>query len=221
MATRPSHRTLVTLAALNIAIHITAMAFAALGMRPGTPAIPLAERMAFLATSPPGWTVGWGAWMLCAVIDVAFIAALAACDARRSPLTTLGLAVVAAGAAIDLTWDTIHITVLPLIAATRPRPDALFLAVERAAWACGAVVANAFYSIATLLVTWALRAGGLVPAASLWLAAATFASSMLMVVAGFTGVPRQLELASVPTIFFFVLWTALTARALARRTPGA
>jgi hypothetical protein len=214
-------RMLIPLAAFNIAIHVAAMTAAALGMRPGTPAMPLTERMPFLATSPPGWTLGWGLWMLCALVDVAFIAALAACDERRSPMITLGLALVSAGAAIDLTWDTVHITVLPLIAATRPPPTALFLAVERAAWACGAIVANAFYSIATLLVTWGLWAGGVAPVASLWLAAATFAAGMLMVVAGFTGVPRHLEMASAPTIFFFVLWTAFTARAVvARRTPG-
>lgn len=204
----------------NIGVHVAALAFAALGMRPGTPAIPLAERMAFLATAPPGWTLGWGLWMGCAVANLAFIAALASRAPRTAPLAALAVPLAVAGAAVDLIWDTVHIVVLPLLAAQGADAADTFLAVERMAWAVGAIVANGFYSTATLLVTLALAAAGLIPERARRLGVATFGLGLLMCVAGFTGVPFHLEAVSGPTILVFCAWNYTAGEALARQPAG-
>ncbi len=208
----PSMNALRLLAFSNIAIHLAAMAFAALGMRPGTPAVPVEERLAFLAGYPPGWILGWGAWMLCAIANVAFIAALAARAPERSGRAALAVTLAAVGAGVDLIFDTVHIVVLPLVAGQTPPAVPLFLAVERMAWAVGAVVANGLYSAATLLVTLELR--GRIPRLAVLAGAGTFACGMLMCAAGFTGVARHLEIVAGPTIACFVVWTFTTARAL-------
>jgi hypothetical protein len=209
-----SGRSLTALGVLNVGVHVVAMALAALGMRPGTAAVPLAERMAWLASYPPGWTVGWALWMLCAVADLAFIAALATRVPSPSPLATLAVTLATTGAAVDLTWDTVHVTVLPLVAGLTPPPVPVFLVIERLAWTVGAVVANGFYSAATLLVTVALRTAGLVPGHVLALAAGTFGFGLLLCAAGFTGSARHLELAAGPTVVVFILWILATLRAL-------
>ncbi|MCM2256073.1 MAG: hypothetical protein NDJ94_10415 [Vicinamibacteria bacterium] len=201
---------------INIGVHVAALAFAALGMRPGTPAMPLAERMAFLATAPLGWTLGWGLWTGCAMANLAFIAALASRAPRTAPLAELAVPLAVAGAAVDLIWDTVHIVVLPLLAAQGPDAAGTFLAVERMAWAVGAIVANGFYSTATLLVTLSLAAAGLIPERARLLGIATFALGMLMCVAGFTGVPFHLEAVSGPTILVFCAWNYAAGEAFAR-----
>jgi hypothetical protein len=45
-------------------------------LRPGSVLAPLPERMAYLASRPLAWSLGWGIWMLCALVLVAFMAAL-------------------------------------------------------------------------------------------------------------------------------------------------
>jgi hypothetical protein len=204
-----------TLAAINIGAHVAAMALAALGMRPGTPAVALEARVAYLAAWPAGWIAGWAAWMLCAVADVAFIGAIAVRAPERSALAALAVPLAVAGAAIDLTFDTVHLTILPLLAGQGAPSAPLFLAAERIAWAGGAIVANGLYSAATLAVTLALAAGERIPRLATWAGVATFACGMGMCVAGFTGVARHLEIVSAPTIGCFIVWVFATARALA------
>ena len=52
------------------------VAIAALGMRPGTAIIALAERRGYLAAAPFGWTFGWGVWMLCALALIGYVAGI-------------------------------------------------------------------------------------------------------------------------------------------------
>jgi hypothetical protein len=147
---------------------------------------------------------------------VAFIAAIATRTRARLGWAILSVALVVAGAAIDLTFDTVHLTVIPAIARREPPDVALFLAVERMAWAVGAIVANGLYSAATLLVTLALSASRAIPRVAAIAGVGTFLGGALMCVAGFTGDPAHLELASAPTIAFFIAWTFTTSRALGR-----
>src|SRR5438309_11408370 len=100
-AARANHLTL--LAWLNVALHVIGLAIIIIGMKPGTPMVSLAERLAYLSKSPPGWTIGWGVWMLCALCLIAFCAELA----RRLPshysyAAQLAVILAAAGGAIDL-----------------------------------------------------------------------------------------------------------------------
>ena len=202
-------------AGLNVGLHLLGLALALIGMRQGTPLVPLDERLAYLASRPIGWSLGWGTWMLCALALVAFLAVLAT-HAHGAPLASLAVTLAAAGAAIDLLCDGVQIAVLPGLASARLSDPSVFLAWERAAGVGGTVVANGLYSVAVLLAAIALRGRPGMPAHALSLGVATFGAGMLMVVAGFVGDPRRLELATGPTIGAFLLWTVAVARALLR-----
>ncbi len=199
-------RALLLLAWLNALLHVLGLLLAVVGMRPGTPAIALEQRMAYLASRPAGWVAGWSVWALCALVLVGFFGALLACarEGEAGPLRSLALALGAAGAAVDLSCDTLWIVVVPDLAASGQ--TALFVTLERALGAAGLVVANGLYSIAVLIAALSLREGRL-------LGYATYVFGMLMVAAGFTGDPRHLEWTTGPTIVAFVGWTLMVARA--------
>jgi hypothetical protein len=205
-------RILTLTAWLNVGLHVVGLALAVTGMRPGTPLVPAAERAAYLAGRPLLWSLGWTTWMLCALALVAFLAALARAVPEAGAVMGPVVMLAAAGAAIDLLCDALYITVLPDLA--RDGPGRLFLAVERALGVGGVVVANGLYSVAVLLATLALRVRPAAPAFVRALGYATFAAGMLMVAAGFTGDPRQLALATGPTILCFMAWTVGVARSL-------
>ena len=213
-AEAPPPGRLLAAAAANVVLHVVGLALALWGMRPGTAAFSLDERMGYLASHPLGWSLGWGTWMLCALALVAFFAALQPW-APDPDLALLALALAAAGAGVDLLCDVGQIVVLPDLAAWTPRDAALFVASERGLGAGGTVVANGLYSLAVLLAGFALRAR--LPVSALALAAATCGAGLLMVVAGFSGQPRLVELSTGPTIAGFLLWTVVTSRGLSRR----
>jgi hypothetical protein len=189
---------------LSVALHALGLG-AALGMRPGTAVVDLPSRMAFLAAAPLRWSAGWGVWMLCALSLVAFFVVAA----ERLPALAgrAALALVAAGAAVDLFCDAGQAALLPALAG-----DArLFLAVERLLGVGGAVVANGLYTLATLVVTLSVRSGwprlfGLL----------CVAGGAAMVAAGFGGVWRYVELTVGPTMLFYCAWAVATANVLDR-----
>jgi hypothetical protein len=207
-------RLLVLTAWASVAFHVAGLGLAVVGMRPGTPLVPAGERALYLAGRPLAWCLGWAAWMVCALALVAFLAVLAQVLPQASAMLATAVMLAAAGAAIDLTCDTLFIVLLPGLAAGGPTP--LFLVVERALGAGGVVVANGLYSAAILLATIGLRAEPGVPALVRGLGYATFAAGMLMVAAGFTGDPRQLEVATGLTIVPFLAWTVGVSRSLSR-----
>src|ERR1700712_2330757 len=76
MPSARSQGALSSLAWANVALHGAGLAVAWYGMRPGSLAVPLAERMAYLAGRPAGWIGGWGIWMICTILLVSFMAVL-------------------------------------------------------------------------------------------------------------------------------------------------
>jgi hypothetical protein len=208
-------RPLTRLAWLNVGLHVAGLAFAALGMRPGTPLVGLDERLAYLAGYPLGWSLGWGTWMLCTLALIAFFAALARQLPEHADAARLALILAAAGGAVDLFCDAVYITVLPWLAASySPASEWLFRTVERLATAGGTVVANGLYSIGTLLLTLCLRGRkGLVPG-TLGLGYAVFGCGMLLTAAGFLHDAWYLALATGPTIGGFCLWVLWVARSV-------
>jgi len=198
------------LAWTNVAVHLAGLAFAAVAIRPGTPAVPAAERAAYLAARPLGWTLGWATWMACALALIAFLAVIAAI--RPSPAAQVAVALAAAGAAVDLICDAVYITVLPDLAAAGPTP--LFLAAERALAVAGQVAANGLYSIAVLLVTLDV---GRRDHRALALGTATFAAGMALAGAGFGGDPTALAISAGATILCFCGWTLAMSHALQAR----
>ena len=205
-----SLRALLVLAWLNVVLHAIGLALAVVGMRPGTGVNPLADRMGYLASHPPGWVAGWCVWGLCALVLVGFLGALSARSRERQEGAVRGLAVslAAAGAGVDLTCDTLWITVIHDVAASGQVQ--LFVALERMLGAAGVVVANGLYTVAVLLVALTLREGR--PQGY-----ATFAFGMLMVASGFTGDPHHLEWVTGPTITCFLAWMVVVAGAERRR----
>jgi hypothetical protein len=198
-------RRLVMLAWVNVALHALGLVLAAVGMRPGSPLVPLAERMEYLAGGPIGWSLGWGVWMLCSLLLFLYVAAL-----RDHLAGGLAMALTAAGMSVDLLCDVAQIRALPLAAASDSKP--LFLTLESLLFAGGATVANGLYSLAVLILTLALgrRIGVLARLSGLGTAVAGAA----MAAAGLIPSPRLLELVTGPTIGLYSLWTVLVARDL-------
>jgi hypothetical protein len=201
---------------LNVVLHIVALVFAYFGMRPGSPLVPLPQRLEYLAQAPPGWSLGWATWMLCGGALVAFLAALVQRLGERADLARLGLTVAIVAAAFDLCCDSVYIVEFPALAATQPPSENLFLVVERVTGLASLVIANGGYSVATLLIALALRGRkGLVPGAvAVGYGVAGF--GLLLAAAGFTGVPWHAEWATPPTIGLYCVWVPLVARSFER-----
>jgi hypothetical protein len=224
MNTAALHRSLTLLAWLNVGLHLLGLVFAAVGMRPGSPLMSLADRQAYLARIPAGWSVGWGTWMLSSLALVAFFAVLAHHLPEHAALARLAVVVVAAGAMVDLFCDGIYITVLPALAARGSEAEAAFLAAEGMALAGGLIVANGAYSVGTLLLTFCLRRRPGIRPLLVGLGYAVFGLGMVLVVAGLARNAHLAAFATVPTVGLYCLWAVLAARAVevpaAESAPG-
>ncbi len=207
-------RLLTPLAWANVAAHAAGLILAWFGMRPGSVVAPLAGRMAYLAGRPPGWTWGWGVWMLCTLLLVAYMAALRLRAPGPSLAARLALVFTAAGMAIDLLADVVQIQVLPLTAQAGSSGAAVFLAFERLALTGGATVANGLYTTGVLLMTISLR--GLLGKPARIAGAVTVGAGAVMALAGLLPWPELLAAATGPTIGFYSLWTLLVARDVRR-----
>jgi hypothetical protein len=203
---------LTVLAWLNVVLHALALVLALVGLRPGSPLVPLAERLQYLSGSPPAWTLGWAAWVLCALALVAFFAALAHRLPEQAPAAPLAVTLAAAGAVLDLFCDAAYISVLPRLAARQPPAAETFLAVEQLANVGGLVAANGMYAVGTLLLTLCLRNRGGLPPGVVACGWGVFLFGMVLVAAGFLGEPRLAELATGPAIGLFCVWVVLAAR---------
>jgi hypothetical protein len=184
---------------LNVVLHAIGLVFAVVAMRPGTPAAPLAERMAYLAARPPGWTAGWLVWMGCAVTLVVFMVMLARRD--RSSLTRTAAMLAILGAVLDLACDAAYIVLLPARAAG---DVSRFVTFERVLTAASLTGANGLYSIAVLVATL-----GVAPSAGVarWSGLLTFTGGVMMAVAGLTFDPVHVIVATAITIPSFLAWT--------------
>jgi hypothetical protein len=207
-------RLLPALAWANVALHGLGLAVAWFGMRPGSVLVPLSQRMAYLAASPPGWTWGWGIWMLCTLLLAAYMVALRLLIPGRSLAPRLALVFTAAGMAADLLSDVVQIQVLPLAARAGASGESLFLAFERLALTGGATVANGLYTAGILLMGIALRP--LTRTSTSLTGAATVLAGAAMTLAGLLPSPELLAASTGPTIGFYSLWTLLVARDLGR-----
>jgi hypothetical protein len=181
----------------NVVVHLVGLGCALL-MRPGTPLLPLDQRMRFLAQAPAAWSAGWGVWMLCALALAGFFVLLASRlpeAAARAVLLCVGAAL-----AVDLFCDAAQMAVLPLCARGEP---ALFVVVERAVGLGGTLVANGLYTLATVLAAWVLRRR--------LFALAVAVAGGAMCVGGLLDVPRVIEISTGPTIVLFCAFTARVA----------
>jgi hypothetical protein len=217
MPRSPFWFSLTGLAWVNVALHVVALVLAVVGMRPGTPLVPLPERLHYLARAPLGWTAGWVAWMFCAVVLVAFLAAVTRRLGERAFLARLGLTVAVVGAAFDLFCDAVYVLVFPMLASGTPVPESLFVVLERITGIASLVIANGAYSVAILLVTLELQARPDLTPFTVEVGYAVAGFGFLLAAAGFTGVPWHVEWATGPTIGLFCVWVLLVARSLRPR----
>ncbi|HEV7787323.1 MAG TPA: hypothetical protein VGQ28_18415 [Thermoanaerobaculia bacterium] len=216
MSSSGSQRALPNLAWANVTLHGVGLTLAWFGMRPGSIAAPLADRMAYLAARPAGWIGGWGIWMICTVLLVSFMAVLRSRLPAPSPAADLALAFTSAGMAVDLLCDVIQMQALPMAAAGQGQVN-LFLALERIAFTGGATVANGLYTAGIVLMTFCLRPITGMPARLAgW---ATGLSGAVMVLSGLVLSPALLVASTGPTIGFYSLWTVLVARDLQQDRP--
>jgi hypothetical protein len=209
--TRDTFR-LFVLAWLNVVLHSLGLIVAWFGLRSGSVVAPLAERMAYLAADPAIWRWGWGVWMLCAVVLVAYMAVLERVLPPRSTVAHLALVLAAAGMAVDLLCDGLQISVLPLAAANGPSATPLFLAFERLAFVGGATVANGLYTTGVLLMT--LRFGAFSGRPARLAGWGTVAAGYAMMGAGLLPSPALLQATAGPTLVLYCLWAVLLAHNL-------
>jgi hypothetical protein len=206
-------RPLTALAWSNVGLHVLALALAAVGLRPGTPLVPLPERLEYLARAPLAWSLGWGAWMLCGLALIAFLAVLVRRLGGGADLAGLALTVAVVAAAFDLCCDAVYIVVLPALAAAQPPSEPVFLAVERLTGLASLFIANGGYSVAVLLATLALRGRAGVGPFVVGVGHGVAGFGLLLAAAGLTGVPWHAEWATPPTIVLYCAWAVLVARA--------
>jgi hypothetical protein len=196
---------LTALAVATTAFHLLALALAGASIAPGTMDPDPTTRAAYLAGRPAGWTVGWMLWMASAITLVAFLAVVA--ERWPSPLTRLAVVFSAAAAAVDLSADTLQITMRPALAAAGPTPA--FIAAEIALDCVGFVAANGIYSCAVLLASLGLPPEGRLTRV---LGVATFLAGMTLAAAGFTLNPRHLQVTAGATMVCFVGWALAVTR---------
>jgi len=207
-------RSLIGLAWLNVFVHVTALVLAAIGMRPGTPLVPLSERLSYLAGRPAGWTLGWVIWMGCAMALVAFLAALTHRLGEDARLAQLGLMIAVAGAAFDLMCDSVYIVVLPMLASRWPESEVVFLTVERVTGIGSLVIANGAYSISVFLFARALHDRPGLTRFTTGVGYAVAGFGLLLATAGFTGIAWHAEWATPPVIGLFCLWVVFVAHSI-------
>lgn len=200
---------------VNIALHMLGLGLAAVAMRPGTPAASLNDRMTYLASQPLGWTLAWSVWLCCMVTMVAFIALVVQRLGRDNILARLALIVVVLAGAFDCLGDSLYLAVLPQVAQWQPRDERAFLLVEKATQIVSLVVANTLYSVATLLLSLALRVFPGVRRGTVLVGCGVFVFGMLLSAAGFTGVAWHVEFSTGPTIGLYCVWVILVARSVA------
>jgi hypothetical protein len=210
---QPSRSPLPALAWANVVLHVAGLIVAWFAMQPGSMVMPLEERMAYLAGRPMGWSLGWGIWMLCTLLLVAFMTVLRQRLSSLLPhsgaVAQLALLLSATGMAVDLLCDVIQIQVLPTAAGTGPN---LFLAFERLAFTGGLTVANGLYTAGVLLMN--LRLRGLVSFPALLAGWATAIAGFALAAAGFVPSATLLQISTGMTIVSYSLWTVLVARDL-------
>jgi hypothetical protein len=200
---------------LNVVLHVFGLVCAVLWMRPGTPAVGVSERLAYLQADlyPLGWSLGWLVWMLCVPALVAFMALTAHRLGEPSSLARLAVVVVVAGAAFDVFCDSAYIIVLPYLARKFAQPQ-IFLTAEKLLGIGSLVVANGFYSLATLLMTRSLRGrAGMSPFVTP-VGYGVTAFGLLLSAAAFPGEPWLIEWSTGPTIGLYCVWVLLVAYSL-------
>lgn len=209
-----SNRLLTGLAWGNFLLHAIGLAFAQNAMRLGSPLVPLSERMAYLASRPRGWIWGWGIWMVCALLLLAYVAALRHRLPGRSLAADLALVLTATGMGVDLLCDVIQIRGLPLAAASGS--EALFLSLEALAFTGGLTVANGLYTAAVLLLT--LGMGNEIEPETRIFGFGTVVFGTVMALAGLTALPKYvLESSTGLTILLYSIWTLRVAKEIGRR----
>jgi hypothetical protein len=207
-----SPRTLLALAWANMALHAAGLAAAWLGLRQGSVVAPLAERLAYIADRPLAWILGWGLWMLCAVVLVAFMAALRRALPGDPLAAELALVFTAAGMAVDLLCETIQIAVLPIAAGAGRSGLNVFFIFESLAFTGGVTVANGLYTLGVLLMNLALRGVARTPTRLAgW---ATVVSGFALAAAGLVPLSLLLQAATGATIGAYCVWAVLAARDL-------
>ena len=200
---------LTTAAWVNVVLHVAGLVLALVGMRPGTPAVPENAQLTYLADRPLGWSLGWAVWALCALALLWFMTLLS--ERRPSTGTRLALALTTAGVAVDLTCDAWYAVVLPELAGGLYQ--SAFPVVERLVGVASLLVANGLYSVGVLVTAATVER---VPKAATLLALATGLSGLALAAAGVAGSPRAIEVCTGPTVGFFMAWTVVLARGLAR-----
>jgi hypothetical protein len=204
------------LALVNVLLHVLGLVFAAIGMAPGTPLAPFADRLEYLARAPVAWTIGWTTWMICAGVQVYFAVRIAGNLSQQTDLARLGVVIATIGASFDLLCDAVYIVIFPWVASWQPPPEQVFLLLERVTGLSSLFIANGAYSMATLLLTLGLRGHPGLIRGTIATGYGVAVAGFFLAAAGFTAVPCHALWATGPTIGLYCIWVLLVARSLER-----
>jgi hypothetical protein len=213
LAASPLRRAALVAVATHAAAGLVSGAF----LVPGTPAVALDSRLAYVAAGGWGWRLAWLSWIAAGAAFV-WLATVARRCLPGDRLATLAVVGGAAALAVDLPCDLAQAWIQPRLAsATDP---AAFLATERWLVLGGYSAANGLYSLATLLLTWAvarrveggrglLVTGLPLVAVGLWLAAA-----------GGVGAHGSAVVAAAATVLLCLPWPLHLAHVLEPTRPN-
>lgn len=165
-------------------------------LRRGLPGFAEDERLAYIASHPIAWNVGWMLWQVAAISLIGFYAVLAL--RFRGVLSIVAMGLATAGVAIDFACEARYMGVLPELR------GAAFVALDRELEVLIGYGANGLYTIALVLLV--IAGWRELPKVALLLAAPVAASGFALALASLAHDAR-LEMAMSAILFpLFTLW---------------
>lgn len=204
-----SRRLLVVSTGALLGTTVLALVGSKLWIDPGSIVAPLESRTAYLASAPPGWTLAFLIWMVCALSLVMFL--FAAANYTKSRYAGLALTLGAVGAGIDIFGQVLQVTVLPPLAAEMPATRVTFLTIDQLFFACSVVTGPLFYTLGIPLIGKALPRDARVARA---LGSIALACGLMMVAAGLINDAKLVTITTAVQLLTYCVWAVAAVRVM-------
>jgi hypothetical protein len=206
-------------AIVNVVLHVIALVLSLYGIRPGTRAVELADRIEYLSgglLGPWGWTLGWLSWMACVPALLRFLILTRCWIAKSRVWATVAVTLALVGAVFDLSCDLRYIVDIPsaawdahVYAPGSPRHERhtdRFVRIEKSINTVSLVVANGLYSIAILIISFTLP-----KKTNHWVGVAVAILGLILSASAFVEDSRLTEASAGATILLFCVWVMQVA----------
>lgn len=212
-----TRRKLLEMAGLLTAVHLLSLGGLRVAAGQGASPAAAADRHAWLADFPPGWTLVFGGWILASFSLLGFFLFLH-WDRRGSGGTRAACWLAVVAVLSGLTSRVFLAGGLPLVATLEPLET--FLVAERVVWAIELVPTRAAQAAAIAVASLGLARDGAVNRPVLLLAVGAILSSLVVVGAGLLDRVDLALLALAPEVGMLSAWSLASALQL-RRAPAA